>query len=101
MSEYWNAMSKHGWCEPVSKSETPPGFLDENERASAMARIDAIVARKVFAMSEDELKSVLDSFVVLRRREERVFGAGEYKTKNRVIESYRRIDPTLKLSDAG
>ncbi len=88
MAAYWNAMAAHGWCEPVREGTTPPGFLDETSRAAARAEIDVVVARDLFALSANDLAGILDTFPVLRRREERAYG--EYRTKLLVLEHFAR-----------
>jgi len=85
---YWNAMADHGWCDPIPEGTSPPGFLDEASRAAARAEIDAVVARDLFALSADELAGILDTFPVLRRREERAYG--EYRTKLLVLAHFAR-----------
>jgi hypothetical protein len=86
MAAYWNAMAAHGWCEPVREGTTPPGFLDDASRAAARAEIDAVVARDLFGLTANDLASILDTFPVLRRREERAYG--EYRTKLLVLEHF-------------
>jgi hypothetical protein len=89
MTSYWNNMSAYGWCERVPNNATPPGIIDQDARAIARAEIDAIVAHDVFGISVDELVSILDTFPVLRRREERTYG--EYRTKRLVLQAYNQL----------
>jgi len=84
MTDYWNAMSAHGWCEPVPDGAPPPGYVDEGQRAEARAEIDAVVCQEVFGLTIDEVTHVLDSFEILRRKEEKLVGA--FRTKERVLE---------------
>jgi hypothetical protein len=88
MTAYWNSMSAHGWCEPIPAGTTPPGLIDEADRAAAKAEIDAIVARDIFNLTADELAAILDTFPVLRRREDRTHG--EFRTKRLVLEHFER-----------
>lgn len=88
MTGYWNAMAQYGWCEPVAEGATPPGFTDPDVRAAARAQIDAVVARELFELTVDELAGILDTFPVLRRREEKTYG--EFRTKRLVLEWYER-----------
>jgi hypothetical protein len=89
MADYWNSMAAYDWCEPIPAGTTPPGLTDEDARASAKAEIDAIVARDIFGLSTDELDAILDTFPVLRRREERTLG--EFRTKRRVLDHFERL----------
>ena len=89
MTAYWNAMAAYGWCAPVPKDSTPPGFTDPEERTAARAEIDAVVARDLFELSADELAAILHSFPVLRRREEKAYG--KFRTKRLVLEHYDKL----------
>ena len=53
------------------------------------AEIDAVVARSLFDLSFDELAAILDTFPVLRRREEKTYG--EFRTKRLVLEWYGKV----------
>jgi len=86
MTAYWNAMAPYGWCEPVPEDATPPGFADPDLRAAARAELDAVVARELFGLNAEELAGILDTFPVLRRREEKTYG--EFRTKRLVLEWY-------------
>jgi hypothetical protein len=89
MTAYWNAMAAYGWCDVIPEDKTPPGFVDPELRAAARAEIDAVVARELFDLSADELAAVLDTFPVLRRREEKTYG--EFRTKRLVLEWYDKV----------
>jgi hypothetical protein len=89
MTAYWNAMTTLGWCERVPDDATPPGFVDPDKRAAARAEIDAVVARELFELSANELGGILDTFPVLRRREEKTLG--EFRTKRLVLEWYDKV----------
>ncbi len=88
MTAYWNAMVPYGWCEPVPEDSTPPGLIDPEQREAARAEIDAVVARELFGLSGDELAGILETFPVLRRREEKTYG--EFRTKRLVLEWYNK-----------
>ena len=89
MTAYWNAMAAYGWCEAIPEHGSPPGFVDPEQRAAARAEIDAVVARHLFGLSADELAAILDTFPVLRRREEKTYG--EFRTKRLVLEWYGKV----------
>jgi hypothetical protein len=89
MIGYWNAMADQGWVEAHSKdSETPPGLVDLEERSRVRAKIDAVVAQ-AFELDRSELEYVLDSFPVVRRRDESSFG--EYRTKRMIMEQFEAV----------
>jgi len=89
MTAYWNSMVPYGWCDPIPEDATPPGYLDPETRAAARAEMDAVVARYLFDLSVEELASILDTFMVLRRREEKVYG--EFRTKRLVLDWYDKV----------
>jgi Eco57I restriction-modification methylase len=89
MTDYWNSMATHGWCQPVPTGTTPPGLIDEEDRAKAKAAIDAIVARDIFGLSANELAAILDTFPVLHRREKRAYG--EFRTKQIVLDHFKEL----------
>ncbi len=89
MMPFWNAMTPYGWCDPVPEGSTPPGLADPEQRAAARAEIDALVARELFELSSEELATILDTFPVLRRREEKAYG--EFRTKRLVLEWYDKL----------
>jgi len=82
-------MTAYGWCEAVAEHSSPPGFADPEQRTAARAEIDAVVARHFFNLSDKELAVVLDTFHVLRRREEKKYG--EFRTKRLVLEWYDKV----------
>jgi hypothetical protein len=87
MTPYWNSMSEYGWTTRVPEGSVPVSVLvDPSGRAEARAEIDAIVAKRVYGLSRDELAFILDTFGVLRRREERMHG--DYRTKQLVLSWY-------------
>ncbi|HYT10140.1 MAG TPA: hypothetical protein VEL73_05700 [Mycobacteriales bacterium] len=68
--------------------------VTEIRDAAAVAEIDAIAARDVFALRVDEVAAILDTFPVLRRREERSYG--EFRTKRLVLERYDAMAEALR-----
>ena len=90
MSPFWNRMARLGFVRAVEEERAPvEAVLDPDERASLRADIDAIVARHVFALSRDELAHILESFPVLKRREQRTLG--EYRTQILILERYDEL----------
>ncbi len=87
MTPFWNQMAEHGLVEPVPEGVVPASALvAPTARALACAELDALVALYVFGLTKDELSDVMDTFEVLRRREERPYG--EFRTKRLVLEFY-------------
>ena len=86
MTALWNAMAPHGWVEAVPEDGPPPGLTDESSRLEAVALIEAIVARDLFGLSREELDFVLETFPIVKRRDEAAYG--EYRTKRLILEAY-------------
>ncbi len=86
MTGFWNARAAEGWCAPVDADGPPPGIEDPDERFLLRAQIDAIVARDVFGLPADELSCILDTFPIVRRKDEERYG--EYRTKRVILEFY-------------
>jgi hypothetical protein len=89
MAAFWNARAAEGWCEPVAAGGSRPGAEDPDERFRLRAQIDAIVAREVYALTADELACILDTFPIVRRKDEERYG--EYRTKRVILEYYAAV----------
>ncbi len=61
-----------------------PGIVEEAERKETSAELDAIVARCLFGLTRQELEYVLDTFPIVRRRDEEKHG--EYRTKRLILQ---------------
>jgi hypothetical protein len=86
MVDYWNELAMHGYVAPVEPAAPPPGMNEEPLRRAAQAEVDAIVARSVFRLSRAELAYVIDTFPILRRKDEERFGRP--LTKALVLDAY-------------
>ncbi|MDE2125267.1 MAG: N-6 DNA methylase [Armatimonadetes bacterium] len=87
MAGYWNHMAELGLVERVPPDTIPlDAFRTETARIQARARIEAIVAIRVFSLTRDELCGALDTFDVLQRRE--VIAFGDYQTKRVTLEAF-------------
>jgi hypothetical protein len=95
MTAYWNSMSAYGWCKRVEPRSIPPGLVDDNDRASARALIDVIVARDLFQLTSDEIAGILETFPVLKRNEQRRYG--EFRTRRLVLDAY---ESTSSITEA-
>jgi len=89
MTAFWNGRAAEGWCEPVAADGVPPGAEGPDERARLIAQIDAIVAREVYGLTADELACILDTFPIVRRKDEERYG--EYRTKRVTLEYYAAV----------
>jgi hypothetical protein len=89
MTGYWDALAADGWVPSRSKPDEIPGILDEPKRHQIRAEIDAIVAKHLYGLTEQELDFAMDSFPTLHRRDVRDFGAPV--TRNAVIAAYRGL----------
>jgi len=61
---------------------------DDGDRAQLRAEIDALVAH-LYGLTKDEFAYILDTFPVLKRKEEEAFG--EFRTKRVCLEEYDRF----------
>jgi len=67
----------------------PPFKWDEERRAQIRAELDAIFAH-LYGLTRDEFAYILDTFPIVRRKDEERFG--EYRTKRLCLEQYDRFD---------
>jgi N-6 DNA Methylase len=91
MTGFWNLMTQFGWTTPLPEGVIPASaLLDSEGRDYARAEIDAVVAKLVYGLSRYELDFILDTFVVLKRREEKKYN-GEFRTKRLVLDWYDKV----------
>ena len=67
---------------------------DDGDRAQLRAEIDAIVAH-LYGLTKDEFAYILDTFPVLRRKEEEAFW--EFRTKRMCLEEYERFAKIIEV----
>lgn len=65
-----------------------PDRRDTGDRAQLRAEIDAYVAH-LYGLSRDDFAYILDTFPVLKKKEEKAFG--EFMSKRKCLEEYDRI----------
>ncbi|MDO9027825.1 MAG: hypothetical protein Q7U68_03075, partial [Candidatus Roizmanbacteria bacterium] len=65
-----------------------PDRRDTGDRAQLRAEIDAYVAH-LYGLSRDDFAYILDTFPVLKKKEEKVFG--EFMSKRKCLEEFDRI----------
>jgi hypothetical protein len=70
-----------------------PDRRDTGDRAQLRAEIDAYVAH-LYGLSRDDFAYILDTFPVLKKKEEKAFG--EFMSKRKCIEEYDRIGKILR-----
>jgi len=69
-----------------------PDRRDTGDRAQLRAEVDAYVAH-LYGLSREDFAYILDTFPVLKRKEEQAFG--EYMSKRKCLEEYDRIKTIL------
>ena len=84
MQGYWDALASLGWVRPLDVSAD--GLVDEAAREVAVAELNAAVAIAIFGISRDDLGYILDTFPIVRKRDEKAHG--EYRTKRVILEIY-------------
>jgi hypothetical protein len=90
MAAYWNQMAEYGLCAPVPEDTVPPdALLTEADRERARVELDVIVARDVYGITAAEMADILDTFPVVRRRDEAAHG--EFRTKRLILEGFETI----------
>ena len=78
-----------------AEGPTPPPFVwDEGRRARLRAELDALYAH-LYGLTRDELAYILDTFPIVRRKDEALYG--EYRTKRMVLEKYDALLQTHSL----
>ncbi|MBM4346431.1 MAG: hypothetical protein FJ100_23895 [Deltaproteobacteria bacterium] len=99
MTPYWNEMAQFGLCVPTPEGTVPPtALLADADRDAARNELDALVAHDVFGLTRAELESVLDTFPVVRRRDEAAHG--ESRTKRLILEAYDAMAAAAKTGTA-
>jgi hypothetical protein len=73
-----------------TSSPFPPPFVwDEDRRAVLRAELDAVYAH-LYGLSREELAYILDTFPIVKRKDEAAYG--EYRTKRMVLEAFESLD---------
>jgi len=70
-----------------------PDRRDTGDRAQLRAEIDAYVAH-LYGLSRDDFAYILDTFPVLKKKEEKAFG--EFMSRRKCLEEYDRIERIMK-----
>ena len=80
------------WTPECGVHDRLPDRRDTGDRAQLRAEIDAYVAH-LYGLSRDDFSYILDTFPVLKRKEEAAFG--EFMSKRKCLEEYDRIEKVL------
>jgi len=80
------------WTPHCGVYDRTPDRRDTGDRAQLRAEIDAYVAH-LYGLNREEFAYILDTFPVLKRKEEQAFG--EYMSKRKCLEEYDRIGTIL------
>lgn len=71
----------------------PPFKWDEARRAHLRADLDGLYGH-LYGLSQEELAYILDTFPIVRRKDETQYG--EYRTKRMVLEAYDKLEGEVK-----
>lgn len=78
------------WTPACGLHDRQPDRRDTGDRAQTRAELDALVAH-LYGLTRDEFAYILDTFPVLRRKEQAAFG--EYQSKRKALEEFERFQP--------
>ena len=80
------------WASHCGVHDRLPDRRDTGDRAQLRAEIDAYVAH-LYGLSRDDFAYILDTFLVLKKKEKKAFG--EFMSKRKCLEEYDRIEGIL------
>jgi hypothetical protein len=84
MTDFWNRMASCGWVEPTADRGLVPGFNDSEERLTARAELDAIVARDIYGLDRADMELILDSFPTAAKYERQRYGS--FRSRDLILE---------------
>ncbi len=76
------------WIPSSGLHDRKPDRRDDGDRAQTRAELDALIAH-LYGLTREEFAYILDTFPVLRRKEQAAFG--EYQSKRKALEEYDRF----------
>ena len=91
-ANFVNLKSAYDEAKENAEHDRTPDRRDTGDRARLRAEIDAYVAH-LYGLTRDEFAYILDTFPVLKRKEEQAFG--EFMSKRKCLEEYDRIATIL------
>jgi len=96
MSDFWTALARDGWVEPVAAAATP-GLVDEEARQHVIAEIEVLVAAGCFGLVREDVAFVMDKFPIVKKRDIKTFGS--FRTCERIMEAWDRLERTGELPE--
>jgi len=78
------------WSPACALHDRTPERRDTGDRAQTRAELDALVAH-LYGLTRDEFAYILNTFPVLRRKEQAAFG--EFQSKRKALEEFERFQP--------
>jgi hypothetical protein len=76
------------WTSASGLHDRKPDRRDDGDRAQTRAELDALIAH-LYGLTREEFSYILDTFPVLRRKEQAAFG--EYQSKRKALEEFERF----------
>lgn len=93
MLDYQNILIEQGWGNFIEKG-LQLHALNEEVRLKIISEIEVIVALKVFQLSRTELSYIMDTFPIVKRKDEQKYG--HYRTKDKTLEIYDAMAEAIK-----
>ena len=90
LAESWIALDST-WTIASGLHDRKPDRRDDGDRAQTRAELDALIAH-LYGLTKAEFAYILDTFPVLRRKEQTAFG--EYRSRRKALEEYDRFQPS-------
>jgi len=90
MVGFWNARAREGFVRAAEANGTPPGTASCEERARMTAEVDAYVAGEIYGLSSTELRYVLESFAIVKKRDLQQFGS--YRTEQLILDAFEALE---------
>jgi hypothetical protein len=91
MTPFWNQIAELGLVGPIPDNSIPSSaLLSPSSRAQVRAELDALVAVRVFGLDRQKISDQLETFDVLRRREELAFG--QFLTMRQILKAVDKLD---------
>ena len=98
MTGLWDILAASGWVQERDPSLPFPGVVDDSARATLRAEIDSIVAGQVYGLTHAQLDCILDTFPIVKRKDEQVHG--HYRTKNTILDIYDEMAEVIEANAA-
>jgi hypothetical protein len=86
MMPYWNQIAKYGFVNSISENDSIPGLIDDISRLKTTCQIEYIVSNEMFGLAKSEIARIMDSFPIIKWREEEKYGS--FISKELILEMY-------------